>query len=186
LKELGSLKDLNRLDLSLTHISDNGLSYLAASRHLRELSLAGCKQITDAGLVHVRDLKNLETLKLGYTDLNGAGFVYLKSLKKLAYLDLSHTKVRSEGLQHLSGMTQLRSLHLQALPIRDKAIVSVQKLTGLEELNLAGCEHFSTKALLTLATLKNLKYLDLQGAKAGGEEAIEKLKSRIPGVEIVQ
>lgn len=64
---------------------------------LRELSLK-YTNITDAGLVHLRDLTKLYLLDLSHTDVADAGLVHLKELTNLYRLELYSTKVTDEGV----------------------------------------------------------------------------------------
>ena len=48
-------------------------------------------QVTDARLIHLKGLTNLETLELGDTKITDAGLVNLKGLTKLKMLNLGNT-----------------------------------------------------------------------------------------------
>ena len=50
-----------------------------------EIDLSGT-EITDAALVHLKELKKLESLRLNDTKITDAGLVHLKGLTKLGYL----------------------------------------------------------------------------------------------------
>jgi hypothetical protein len=89
LRRLAKLKSLRRLNLFRTEITPLGLSYLedlqieelrigpywdnsslpmlARLSQLESLTLQGCPDITDAGLEHLRPLKNLRLLRLELT-----------------------------------------------------------------------------------------------------------------------
>ena len=60
-----------------------------------------CQQITDAGMVHLKDLKNLEVLYLNHTRITDAGLVHLEGLTNLEYLNLEQTHVTDEGVKKL-------------------------------------------------------------------------------------
>ena len=102
-------------------ITDAGLVHLKGMTNLRSLRLSGPK-ITDAGLAHLKDLTNLQTLNLRSTQVTDAGLVHLKGLTNLRELDLNRTKVTDAGLVHLKGM------NLKRLIIPDQA----QTDTGLK------------------------------------------------------
>ena len=65
-----------------------------------EVNLVDTK-ITDAGLVHLKGLTNLQTLGLGFTKITGTGLVHLKGLTKLEMLSLYGTKVTDAGVAEL-------------------------------------------------------------------------------------
>ena len=57
--------------------------------------------ITDTGLVHLKDLTRLKTLSLHQTKITGAGLVHLKGLTNLQKLFLYETEVTAEGIADL-------------------------------------------------------------------------------------
>jgi hypothetical protein len=76
-----------------------------------QVYLAG-KSITDAGLVHLQGLSQLEVLWLYNTNITDAGLVHLQGLSQLQRLMLGNTKVTDAGLVHLQGLSQLQRLML--------------------------------------------------------------------------
>jgi hypothetical protein len=69
---LGELKDLRRLELEDTRVTDAGIRRLAHLMELRDPRLDGVA-ITDEGLPALRSLKNLEVLILLDTRIEGSG-----------------------------------------------------------------------------------------------------------------
>ena len=65
------------------------------------LSLTPC---TDADMVHVAALTELELLYLNNTKIGDAGLAHLEGLTGLWQLPLNDTKVTDAGLAHLKGM----------------------------------------------------------------------------------
>jgi hypothetical protein len=59
-------------------VSDAGLVQLKKFKTLRSLDLFGCKQVTDIGLAHVKDCKNLKSLWLMETSVTAGGVDELK------------------------------------------------------------------------------------------------------------
>ena len=68
--------------------------------NVAELQISG-SGITDAGLVHLKDLIKLSHLNLSDTQITDAGLVHLKGLTKLERLDLKDTKVTDAGVADL-------------------------------------------------------------------------------------
>ena len=58
-------------------------------------------QITDVGLVHLKDLANLQKLNLNRTEITDAGLSHLKKLTNLQTLFLKDTKVTDAGIPEL-------------------------------------------------------------------------------------
>jgi len=65
-------------------------------------------QVTDAGLEHLKDLPNLQTLLLNDTQVTDAGLEHLKKLPNVECLGLGGTQVSDAGLGHLNGLTKLK------------------------------------------------------------------------------
>ena len=74
--------------------------------------LSADPQVTDARLIHLKGLTNLETLELGDTKITDAGLVHLKGLTNLQELSLHYTQVTDAGLVNLKGLTKLKMLNL--------------------------------------------------------------------------
>ena len=100
-----------------------------------EVHLVGLK-VTDAGLVHLKGMTKLETLKLQLTNITDAGLVHLKGLTKLQTLTIGSTKVTDAGLVHLKGMTGLQTLSLAGTKVTDAGLVHLKGLTKLQRLSL--------------------------------------------------
>ena len=65
------------LSLHDTKITDAGLVHLKGLTNLQNLDLIGTK-VTDAGLVHLKDLTNLQLLRLEDTQVTDAGLAAMK------------------------------------------------------------------------------------------------------------
>ena len=70
---------------------------------LDELYLLRTK-VGDAGLVHLKNLKQLKRLELRDTAVKGPGLVNIEGLKNLKVLDFAETTLTDEGLAHLKGL----------------------------------------------------------------------------------
>ena len=66
-----------------------------------EVSLRLSTSITDAGLVHLKGLPNLQNLSLFGTKVTDAGLVHLKGLMELQELNLGDAKVTDAGVADL-------------------------------------------------------------------------------------
>lgn len=67
-----------------------------------------CLKISDAGLIHVKDVTNVTFLSLVGTEITDAGLVNLKGLTNLEVLRLDRTQVTAAGLVHLKDLTKLQ------------------------------------------------------------------------------
>jgi hypothetical protein len=98
--EISVVPELAFLDLSENrNISDAGLDYLKQLKQLKGLNLSSCS-VTSTGLAALAALPNLEHLNLSYCNrINDPGLKVIKSLRQLTYLDLQGCiKVTHAGL----------------------------------------------------------------------------------------
>lgn len=83
LADLKELTQLRSLDLHDNKLTDAGLAYLKPFKMLTYLELGGNKGITDKGVVHLRELQSLETLRMRGIGMTEKGVKELKdALKK--------------------------------------------------------------------------------------------------------
>jgi endonuclease YncB( thermonuclease family)/Leucine-rich repeat (LRR) protein len=111
LEYLGTLTELDQLQLWGTKVTDEGLKHLKGLKKLRRLTLHDTP-ITDAGLGHLSGLTHLEVVELGGTRITNAGLPHLKGFANLAYLDIRNTEVTDTGLEHLWGLQKLQVAYL--------------------------------------------------------------------------
>lgn len=97
---LKELRNLKRLELHYTGITDAGFEHIEGLAKLEVLRLKGTK-ISDAGLEHVKGLTNLVHLELVYTENTDAGLDHLKGLSRLKYLWICQVNVTSAGVKKL-------------------------------------------------------------------------------------
>ncbi len=97
--------------LSGKDLTDDGLVHLKEVSNLVWLNLANTK-ITDEGLRQLSDIKTLKRLHLENTQIGDAGLAYLAGLENLEYLNLYGTQVSDAGLEHLKGLKNLKKLYL--------------------------------------------------------------------------
>jgi hypothetical protein len=81
-------------------VDDASIRCLRNAPYLKELSLQGTN-ISDAGMVHVGHLHNLEYLDIGSTDVSDASVPLLCRLPRLQELSLEGSKVSEAGIAEL-------------------------------------------------------------------------------------
>jgi hypothetical protein len=173
----------------------------AGSFFVSRINLAGKPNIQDAGLENIRGLSRLESLWLHETGVSDAGLVSLKDLKQLRGLNLGQTRVSDRGLEHLQGLGQLECLYLSGTAISDAGLRFLKGLTKLRELHLrwtrvtdAGLENLNGMVQLQelwlqetgvadpgvdqLKGLKSLRTLHLEGTRVS-EAGIQRLKGSL-------
>ena len=116
-----------RVDYSNTRVTDAGLVHLKGLTQLQSLYLWNT-QVADAGLEHLKGLTNLTGLNLYGTRVTDAGLIHLKGLTNLEYLALAGTKVTDAGLKHYKGLANLRKLELSGTQVTDEGIKELQEV----------------------------------------------------------
>ncbi len=121
--------NLKTLDILQLVATDTGLKYyLAAIEPRSVLDLRGWFRITDAGLMHLTGLTNLQDLTLSSTKITDAGLVHLKGLTKLETLNLNFCRqITDAGLVHIKGMTKLETLNLMQTQVTDAGVAELQQ-----------------------------------------------------------
>jgi hypothetical protein len=85
--------------------------------NLEHLNLISTK-VSDKGLLHLKDMKRLQWLDLGCSEVTARSLAFLQTLP-LTTLELSGPKVTDEGLQHIKDMNKLQILKLTYTKITD-------------------------------------------------------------------
>ena len=120
------LTKLEYLGFRGTQVTDAGLVHLKELANLRTLDLDKTKT-ADAGLVHLQGLTNLTHLGFHSTQVTDAGLVHLKGLTKLESLSLGFTQITDAGLEHLKGLKNLERLYLQDTKVTEAGVADLQK-----------------------------------------------------------
>jgi hypothetical protein len=171
-----------RRERELSKIDDDGLACLASLTKIRSLELGNNKAITDAGLAHLRKLKELESLWLYRSSVSGVGLNQLSKLPRLRNLGLQWTPLTTEGMQQLGTLKELRSLSLTDTPITDDDLMSLRSLTHLESLQLHRTA-ITDRGLPHLEALTALKRLTLP-AEGVSEDGLVRLRLALPDCQM--
>src|SRR5665213_1753694 len=138
LRRLPELPFLTSLDLSLTHITDQGMQEIKGLPGITDLNLYFAEYVTDEGVAAIKDWK------------------------KLRRLNLHGTKASDTALEHVSGITALESLNVGSILMTDVGLERLTMLPNLKELTVGGNE-LGDAGLQALRQMPGLTYLDLSG-----------------------
>lgn len=127
LVEVSKLPFLRELILTGTSITQIGIKHLIGSKQLVALDLELCDGITDSAcesLGKMSQLKSLQLKKSGFEKqaISNAGMMQLKALSQLESLNLYGNKISDAGLAEVTGLTRLKSLNLSLLAISDTGL----------------------------------------------------------------
>lgn len=155
-------KELNQLEVSAVDarpFSDaQALVLSKLSQQIVWLKL-GDTQISDATLVQVAQLKNLQKLHLEQTKVTDAGLKNLKNLPHLEYLNLYGTAVSDKGLKELTSIKTLKTVYLWQTSVTAAGAANLKKALPVLEINMGLGES-------SLAQLTEVKAVATGNAKA--------------------
>src|SRR5262249_31710699 len=101
MKYIKPFTSLGFLDIRGSKVTDAGLAEISDLTKISYLRLNNLPGVTDAAVVHLKKLTNLEILSLSNTGVTDAVIADLKTMPKLAHVELKRTKVTRAGLQEL-------------------------------------------------------------------------------------
>jgi len=131
---------LRKLDLSQTRVTDQGLEHLKDLREVRDLSLYYAEYITDDGIGHLRNWKRLETLNLRGTRVTSKVFEHIAQLTNLRSLDVAFTEIDDEGFEHLAALTNLEKLAIGGNRLTGACLPLLKTLPKLSDLDVGGIQ----------------------------------------------
>jgi hypothetical protein len=184
------------LDLRNTNITDEGLRHLKAFPKLRQLVLGNEElsglpasvqpksAITDAGLVHLRELSHVTSLSLSGLPITDDGLAALGELPDLLSLYLSRTKVQGPGLGRLQSLANLAVLDLDGSQVTDEGLHFLAGASDLTILSVRGLS-LSSEGLKHLAPLPQLRQLDIRDCRLPEKDVREFMNGK-PALGVVR
>jgi hypothetical protein len=159
---IGLFPHLHDIDLSCSHVTDQGLAYIGSLEHLRVLD--NCTKITDRGLESIAFLEKLQTLDLWGCKITDRGLETIGSIRQLRSLDIGwNHNITDRGLASIARLTQLRDLSLhECVSITDQGLASITTLTQLQSLDLSDCTQITDRGICYIRCIAQLSHLDLR------------------------
>ncbi len=182
LKVLNSFPNVTNVWFNCSSINDAGIAQLADNRKIDQLVLWSTG-ITDAGLVHLKDLSLLRDLQLGQSrGITGSGLQHFSGLSKLKKLDLQHTSFADSGMQFIAGIPALEVLGIAHTKVTDAELHQLNTMTTLNSLILwgtkvtdAGVEKLSVLGPITHLELAETALTDTGLLKLSGHKNLKRL-----------
>jgi len=97
MRKVAAMRDLHKLSLSHTRISDLAFESLGQLQNVTELDCSFAEYLTEDAIALIRGWKKLERLNLRGAQITSKVFDHLAQLTALRWLDLSHTRIEDEG-----------------------------------------------------------------------------------------
>jgi len=175
--DIARLPKLERLDLSHTRITDEGMLNLKPATGIRELNLYYAELVTDQGMSAIRNWTMLRRLNVRGTRVANGTLEILSHLPHVEALDIANTQVTDNGLDLLIALTGLKELAIGRTRSGGEMDLSfLRMMTSLTALDLSGARPvppdmggrrrqapvtppIPPKTIEALAELKNLRTL---------------------------
>lgn len=161
------LPNLASLDLADSDVTDLGMVHIAQFRNLKRLSLFYCS-ISNGGLRHISKLACLEVLNLDSREIGDEGLWHLRNLRQLKSLDIFSGRITDVGCSHIAKIKSLESLELCGGGVTDFGCTMLATLHNLTSLNLSQNERITNRGAVTLAALSSLRALNLSNTRVNG------------------
>jgi hypothetical protein len=159
LARLAARKDVTKIVLSETRITDRGLEMLKNMTGVVEFNCYFCDFITEDGIAHLRGWNRLEKLNLRGTRVTSKVFPYLANLTSLRELDLSHTQIEDEGFEHLESLNKLEKLAIGGNRLTVSCLPVLKLLPSLVELDVSGIQRVDSGLWGLALSVENLRRL---------------------------
>jgi internalin A len=202
LHRLDQYPALTDLDLSLTHITDEGMQEIKTLCGITELNLYFAQYVTDEGVAAIKDWKKLKRLNLQGTKAGDSALEHIAGITTLESLNVGSTLMTDVGLERLASLPNLKQLTMGGNELGDAGLQALRHMPGLTYLDLSGRQgndknvwtiamtNLGLRAVLTLKNLHELRFactstaVGIEGAKFGEistlsvtEEWLEQMKS---------
>ena len=165
--EISSMTNITSLDISqCIEINNEVLSPLSTMTNLKNLYMQHCIGITNHGLQHLSTLTKLEYLDLSYnsTKISDAGVLFLTNLVNLNTLNLQVCQIRS--LSFSESFINITSLNLTYCnKLSNHGFSSILCLNKLTDLELCNCELLTDEGLCHLSKMFELKSINFSSCK---------------------
>lgn len=185
---LERVRDMKTLSLQLYTqntaqlITDANMIHVGRLKNLEQLRVH--RMIGDAGFAHFAELTNIRILNMPNCRITDAGMAHLKNMTKLENLILSATNVSDAGIAYIKDKSALKLLNLTRTKITDAGLTELKDLTQLQKLFISYTD-VSDASVPFLKSLTKLDTLYMQGTKIS-DDGLQKIKAALPNCRIVQ
>ena len=162
------------------NIAGHGFDQLGSLTQLEVINLHAC-MIDDEGLRQIATLPAIKQLELGHGAYTDKGIETLSTITRLRRIQVAAKGVTPAGLKPLSNLVNLEELFIYDNLATDESIPFVLHLPDLWFLSLVG--PYTEACIPGLSTMKQLKTLEL-GNKAFPDSALTALQAALPNTEV--
>lgn len=158
---LQAMPSLRTVRISTEQFGDAGMQALSRVPNLQAISAHWMKEITDRGVDHLTQMKNLKKLDIASARITARSVGTLARIASLEEINFGSKPFTDAQVAPLSALKNLKSLWIAARtgsPLTDKTLMMLQGLENLESLTIGG--EFTDEGLMILGTMHKLKKLN--------------------------
>ncbi len=211
LRALDRYPELTNLDLSLTHITDEGMAELKKLHNVTDLNLYYSEYVTDQGIAAIKDWTKLKRLNLHGTKSTDTALEHIAGIASLESLDVGSTLMTDVGLERLTTLSNLKELTMGGNELGDAGLQALRQFPMLTYLDLSGRQGTDKNvwtimmssagfdAVLSLHNLRELRIgcysmnVGIEGSKLGQvtsitflPEWLERTRAQLPKLEALR
>lgn len=182
---LGGFPYLRLLMVKEHQLDDDGFAELVKLKCLEEFFFWDADQITDKGVMQLRNLPRLRSVHISQSHLSDQGLAMLASLPCIERLSLQQNEVSDEGVKTLRDNATIETLWIGRTGnpqsrISDASIPVFASMPNLRVLDLQHTQ-VTVEGLKALRGHKKLTELYLDGSRAVDKDAV---KAMLPNVKV--
>jgi hypothetical protein len=147
--------------------------------------LNAAKGVHDDDLVQLTPLRRLMHLHLGNPAFTNAALLHVRSLSELQTLQTDGSQITERGLETVAELPLLYAVTGQSPPFVDNGLKSLDALPHLESLRLSGLSVRETAALAGLRTLDRLRDLTLLTNGDVSDDVVRRLQEGRPRLRVI-
>lgn len=138
--DIARLPKLQRLDLSHTRITDEGMLHLKPASQIEDLNLYYAEWITDQGMTAIKNWKKLKRLDVRGTRISNGTLEIVSHMPQLEALDISNSQITDNGMDMLITLINLKELALGQGRGSAADLGFLRVLTTLTSLDIGGAK----------------------------------------------
>ncbi|KXG21547.1 uncharacterized protein LOC8055749 isoform X1 [Sorghum bicolor] len=171
IKHIVTIESLEKLHLSETELTNNGVMLISSLTNLSFLDLGGIL-MTDKSLQSLQVLTRLEHLDIWGSETTNEGASTLKSFARLIFLNLALTRVN-----HLSIPPTTRCLNMSNCEIHSICDEDSEVPVPLENFIVSAATFGNIDKVFSSIQASSLTHLDLSSCKLSNLSFLEKMKN---------
>lgn len=167
---LSGMKNLRRLLLRDTTVTDEGLKHVAGLTKLEELDLYGVR-VTDKGIAYLKDLKEMRKLILLGADVSDESVPVIAGMPKLVELNVYRSKITNAGVAKLAALKELAAVDLRYSRVTSTGFETLKAALPKANIEFVGAPPAKGSKRMTDADLAKLpagtQKLNLEATEVG-------------------